>query len=565
MIIRNIHGIDYLTIYRKEDAGDKVKYVPSNDMILVNSVSGFGKTLAVEKIAHSHYKKGATVINLNDVKNNFENCFCCLPPNCVPDYHRYKVEIIQKQKLVQIPTKIYHPFTFDIPFRRTLPDINFFTIPLKSFTEEHCSFLTETSTMSDSVKLIIDGTSKLKPDQGLYDFIRTTFSLVEEKTSFFHGKKIKKINEDMFFTTESSSGTAKDTKNIGSTFKPFINDYFLASENCKHNIDFEKMINDNRNYHCLSCSWIKSTMIKYFVIVSWLIGIKDALEKGNIKHPLCIIIDEIRKLVPDKEVGYKKYMAKLIKDLLSTIRSTGAGVVVICGSQVFMDIDEDVRNSFTEILFGNLATSDVERLSKVYNWNGERRKMMISLKRNHFHRRGDESDQGGNDQYTIPFPEHAHKEADMNFFEEYHKYYPFLEKKYTDLFSEMKARRESEETKAKKEAVLKDREMKENLRKMEEEREQKSDAVKKLELIKQVQKEQKSSSKDTLQKKCYDMYVNFERYDFTKRPSFRDIARKIGNISFPTVKTYILEYDKKLKQEQQDDIIGDDFERKEEN
>lgn len=526
-----------MTIFESKYNAQGVSYTPSNDMVLFCSVSGYGKTLAVERTAYEYWRNGFTVINLTDVKLNFETCFPMMPNVIIPEFHKYKLER-QGEEAIQIPMKIYHPFSFNIPNRKHLPKINFFTMPLTKLKREHFSFLSETHTSSESVKLMLNATSKLKTDEGIYAFVHLINSLIEDKSSIYHGKKVKKINKE-FFTTATTSGTLKDIQNIQSLFIPFKQDYFLSNDTCKLNIDFRKLINEQNNYHCLTYKWLKDEKMQYFTILCFLIGIDSALEYA--KHPVVIVIDEIRKLVPDKATGYKDFLAEIIKNLLSTVRNKGKGVSVICGSQVFFDIEEDVRNSFTEPFFGRLPPQDIERLSKIHSWNQQDRRMMTTMKKNHFHRLGDADIK----EYTLLFPPHAHKEPKFNFFEMYHKYYPYLERSYGVLVSDMKKSLEKETKEARKLAEQKDKRQKEEIKKAQEEKIGKSLVAKELEELKQQKKNETKSSKDDLMQKCYEIYTDPVQ---PKPPSFREIGRQLG-LSFPTVKKYIEEYESKKNEQ----------------
>ena len=162
-----------LEIHEAKETATGTRYTASNDMVVLCSVSGAGKTLALENVVHNYWKKGFTVINLTDVKLNFENCFACLPINVIPDFHKFKIEKQNElDKMEQVPMKIYHPFTFNLPSRKLLPDINIFTIPLKSLRREHFSFLSETHASSETVKLLLSTTESLKSTDGIYAYFR---------------------------------------------------------------------------------------------------------------------------------------------------------------------------------------------------------------------------------------------------------------------------------------------------------------------------------------------------------------------------------------------------------
>jgi hypothetical protein len=379
---------------------------------------------------------------------------------------------------------------------------------------------------------MLNAVSKLGNKDGLFAFMKTMSDLLDDNTTTFRGKKIKKINDE-FFTTATSSATGKDMNQIQSLFIPFKNDYMLSNMQNELNIDFESIVNDNEHYHCLNYSWIEDKKMRYFVILYFLTGIIGALKNAN--KPVCIMIDEIRHLVPDKPEGFVKFLSETIKEALSTLRNMGRGVTVIAGTQEFFDVEEDVRNSFSRKLFGRLCQADIERLSKTHAWNQAMRQMFTSMKMNHYHWLGYED----TDEFTILFPPHPHKEPPMNFFELYHKYFPFNEKKYDFIYESQKMALEIEMLSSKESAEKKQRILKDELKRIEEERIKSTSAVKKLEEIKEEKRKEVLSEKEETMKKCYDLYISRIK-EFTK------IAEMVGGISSPTAKSYIIKYQQKL-------------------
>lgn len=535
MLARNKTQYDELTTFREERGREGSRFVPANDMILFVGTTGAGKSLAMEKTIHDYYRQGYTIIHLTDVKMSFETCFASMPKDIVPEFHRFRIEDIDKMQFRQIPLKIYHPYSFNVPKRKVLPKIQFFTVPIESLAREHFSFLSETKIESETVKLMMASVDKLKKNEGLYPFIHNIFEMIEEKTSVYHGRKIRKTNPE-FHTTVKTSGTTKDAGQIESYFRPFKTDYFLAESNCPHNIDFKKMINDQKHYHCLTYKWIKDKKIRYFTILCWLLGIVDVLE-DYAKNPVCLVIEEIRYLCPDKATGFENFLANIIKEILSVARATGRGTTIIASSQEFFDIQESLRNSFSEKLFGRLAQIDIERLGKTHGWNQQRRQDLTEMDRNHFHRLGDKE----NDEYILCFPPHPHREEKMSFMNLYHRYFPFNETKYSDLHQYMKKKYNVEDTRSKKMAEKRERSERENIKRIEENREEQSKSMQKLKELEAEQKKSKFQTKQELMKKCYELYY-FEGIE-----SFRKIGERLG-ITAPTVRTYILKY-KKLKED----------------
>ena len=252
-----------------------------NDIILIFQVSGGGKTLTAESIAEMYHDEGAIVISLLDIKDEFEHAYAMFPPQ--EKFHLDRLEFegkIPSRKNV----KIYHPFTFNIP-RYHLPEIRFFTFPIKSLNRERISLLTEKHSGSDTVDLVLDAVNHLPQNANLYDFGRYIQNSIRSKKRRFFGKDIVFADKDSMFLETGKKGSKADISEIVSLFKPFVDDYFLTPSDFQLNIDVRKEIFEHpEKYHCLVTRWIKDTKRKYFTVLSFFDEILNNIEHCN--HPI---------------------------------------------------------------------------------------------------------------------------------------------------------------------------------------------------------------------------------------------------------------------------------------
>jgi hypothetical protein len=460
------------------------------NQIAVFSRSGFGKGLISEGIVEELHKHGILIINICDPKLEVEYGFAKFPA-----FEHYHLELLKKlgRKSEAKKVKLYHPFTFSIP-KNYLPEINFYTIPLKSLAREEFSLLSESAWDSETIKLLINASTNISDSDGMYTYLHYIQSLVKGK------KENRKTKPDWRnFGLESTAGTPKSVSDISNFFQPFKNDYFLSPKNSPYNLNWKEILSDQESYHVFFYKWIKDEKMQEFIVLHLLQEI--IRNKDLAKCPICIVIPEIRKLCPYYAEGYKSFLSKYIRDALSTCRSMGKGISTITDSQNWSDVSEEVKNSATVTLFGELSPGDAERVSKAMNYKRDIRSQLTKSEygRCNFLVAGKE-DQGS---IFFPPPKHAHKEEHLKFEEVYHKYsildpinYP--EKRYTEMIKEMEKNYDDEEKKIKKLVKQKIDEEQQQLDKILQEKENKSIKTKvieeksnKIELLKEEKRQEK--------------------------------------------------------------------------
>jgi hypothetical protein len=479
-----------------------------NKFIFVFAESGYGKSLFCEAIMEEYKKAGYTVIILADVKGEVESGFAMFKTK-----KRYHLEFLRKigKPVDPLNVKLYHPFTFNIPKNTSLPEFNFYGISLKDLKREEWAMLAESMSDSDTIRLLLNTCQNMARTDGLYTFLHT----IEESVLGRKEKRTFKPDPKNFFL-RSTPATGKSLQDVSSYLMPFKYDYFLVADTSPIKLNWANILNDNSSYHAFCSLWIKDEKIKQFCILNVLNSIVDNLKYA--KKPILIVIPEIRKLTPFKPEGYAKFLAESIKSKLTILRNMGKGVSGLFDSQIWGDVDEDVRNSSTTTFYGKMGgAGDIEKIAKARNYKREIRDQLSNMEV-----RGSYLLQGHEDlgAFIGWMPGHSHKEPEFNFFEEYKDTFPERMKEYNSLIELMKNNLKEEEDKIKEKIKNRIKEEKEAEDAIREKRSEKSnEKVEKL-------KEEKKNIID--QSKLDKMRLLYE--DKIKDPnlSFRVLGKKYG-------------------------------------
>ena len=479
--------------------------------------SGIGKSLFEESIVEEFHKKRYLIIVLADPKDEIEYGYAMFEPQAT--YHK---RILKKEgkKPSKKKVKLYHPFTFNIPKSKLLPEFNFFTLPLKDLGREEFSLLVESNWDSSAMKLMIDGVNSIGNDSGIYDLLH-----------YIHlqsGVKSKKESSAENFYIGSGTGDMKSMKEIISHFKPFRKDYFLSSVNCPLNLNVKEILSDQKSYHILSTYWIKDPKIKEFTILAFMNQIIK--NKEFTKYPILFVIPEVRFLCPNRAEGYKSFLAQAFRDKFSTIRNMGRGMASINSSQVWWDVDERVRDSATITFFGRLGGAlDIERVSKALKYKRPIIELLSSMEQNCFIMKGEETEENV---FRMLFPTHCHAEPRYNFFEMYKRFYKNKMKKYKETYKLMQKRIYDEENKYKKKIEEEKRKEAEEKRLEKINKEKKSAIFQKLKKKEEKLKKLEGKTKEDLIKRCVELRE--------QGLSLRKIGAKVGISDF-TVRRYLKE------------------------
>lgn len=432
-----------------------------NEMQFIYSEPGHGKTLSMENMIEEYHRAGFVVLILSDVKDEFEFGFAMFEPE-----KRYHLEFLRKigKPIERKNVKLYHPFTFDIPTDTGLPEINFYGFSLKELKRSEWSLISETAFESDTIRLLLNTSNSINRNEGLYAFIHS----MREKTRVTKEKGIARIDPHNFFL-DVPLATAKSSTDITSYLLPFKKDYFLVPDNSPIKLNWKDILTDNKNYHFFTSYWIDDEKIKEFCILALFNSILR--NKKYCKYPLLIVIPEIRRLVPFKPEGYKKYLAYGIKSNLSIMRNMGRGMSGLFDAQVWGDVDENVRNTSSFNLYGQISgASDLDKLSKALTFGKDMRNTLKNMPmRNTYVVQMYK----GDDPFILWMPGHMHKEEGYNFFETYRKHVLKCECPERHKLVTYKALHDMMMEQFKKEEELYKEKVKKKIKEMEEEREAK--------------------------------------------------------------------------------------------
>ena len=517
-----------------------------NEQIIIYAQSGYSKGLAMEGILESFHKAGYIVLCIADPKQGeCELAYQMFEP--IEKYHLDHLRKIGKRPSAK-KVKLYHPFCFGIPTNRNLPDINFFTFPLKDLGRKEWSLLVETEYDTETMGALIRASENITNEDGIYGFLQYVQKSVKGKGS----GKTRKADPSNFFL-ETGSGTMKSVSEVSRYLQPFRQNYFLSKKSCPLNIDWKSILTDQEHYHVFLNSYLsKDEKILDFVVLALLNGILN--NKHLLKKPVVIALPEIRKQVPFKPDGHKRQLAIGFKDSLALMRSSGRGMSSVSDSQSFSGVDKDVRDSATTTFFGEMG-ADAENVSKTFNYKREIRSQLTSMDAmNSFLKVKNEEDGG----ITLFFSSSRHGEPSYNFEETYRKECPEKMKNYKDIVEMMKKDLKDDENKIRDKIKKQEKRDKEERERIAKEKAENSSEVKvDKDKDKKIQ-ELMSQSKLEKMKRCWEFRRDNPDVSLRKSALAIGFPSSSGNKTF---KKYFEEYQEILdKEKEKEDNV--DFEDK---
>ncbi len=428
------------SLYKKSTFADvdkvnnKSKQI-DNQMLLFTGTTGSGKTVAANSTALELKNHGYTVIYVTEKKGkSLDNGFFTFPIE--QENHKsllQKMEITEMTKEEQHGlVKIYHPFTFNVPKKTSLPPINFFTFPLKTLSEQGMNAILAGTDDNTTTQLCQRMISKLTNTQNLWDFLWETTSKMHEDRQTFN------YDPESMFVPVKISGDATTVSTIRDRFSIFRNHYNLQPINHSKNLNFLDLINDNKHIHLFSLQWIPEERSRYFYYIEILQKIVDALDSGKAKKPVCIVLEEIKVLLPKKiPTTYQAELSKILVNMLSTVRVKGRGVFVIATTQNYYGTDESFRSSASETLLFKLSPDDTQRLIKYQNFKQVDIDRLNSLTTGQYYWWRELVSDVGRKMYVFPPPHAIAEENQDDFYQRYKKYYPEEMQNYSHLIDEM--------------------------------------------------------------------------------------------------------------------------------
>lgn len=437
----------YLTI---KDEYNRVR----NHIYFIVARTGFGKGLFSERILEAYKSAGYTVICIADPKGEEEMAYTLFDPS-----ERYHTRLLHGQgkplkdfkvdgygnitEKSERNVKLYHPFTFNIP-KHKIPEMNLFTVPIKSLGRDEWSLIAETASDSDSIRLCLNASNNISLNDGVHAFLHYLNKIIKGKK----GKKEIEPDPKNFYLPVTS-GTPKSLQDIANYLQPFKKNYFLSKESCPYALDWVKLLNDNKNYHVFLNTWLginpHDAKMKGFMVLYLLKKIIENRKKSD--KPVIVFIPEVKYLMHVNArtpmAGYQYFLSKAFKESLSMIRSMGkGGMSAVLDTQSYSEVDEGVRRTSDRIFLGELSQDDIEKIGKQLQYRRDVKKLL-----SHMESQGSYLLVGHEDldAFKMFLPSHAHCEEGYSFTEMYKQKYPERMISYYDMIKEKRKEFQTDE------------------------------------------------------------------------------------------------------------------------
>lgn len=502
-----------------------------NHVVLIVGTTGSGKSVFCNVMGHQckeDSKPKRTLIYISDkIGEELANAYHLYNPT--QSYHTNLLKE-QHEDMKTFPAKLYHPLTFNIPFRSKIPPINWISYDVKKISEYGFDALIPSESEIASERAL-EISKNLNDDDSIYDFLWMLYQDILEEN-----KEKDDFNpKDMFLPVEGS-GDKRTVKNVRDAMKGFRIDYMVHPANSRFNLDYVKMCNDSENIHHLTTKFIKSRKRKVFAILEFLNGIDEALKSGKVKNQLVLVFEEMKILLPAFGLkAYEKELLSMLKDVFSRIRTKA---FVIATAQSYFDINTDFTGTFDKVFLGKLNPNDLKVLIKDFQFRVADQEKLYGLKVGEFvlwESNIKYSEEKLSDKIIIDVPVFANHEEGESFFTKFKETYPDKVKNNLDVYKILKKMRDSAEEKRKRELKLwkQQKKVKEDAKKLSKEG--------KVEEANEKIKDLKQENKEILMQRVYELRK--EHPDW----SWRTIAGKVKGVkTHNTAKKYYYSWKSRL-------------------
>jgi len=388
--------------------------------IVIISETGGGKTLHAERISQEAKKKGFTIIDIHDAKDEIEGGFTMFPPKKV--LHLQKLEEQgEYDKAMGTPTKIYHPLLRKLP-RGKLPPINWYTIPIKTLDETCLKYLFENESTITPIEISREALRRIKKDEGVYEFLHEAEKDTERLTHEYAGKKINAPNPKKGYL-KTSGGTITNVDQISNAFWQFVELGILTPQNYDNNLKMSEIIKQKDYYHVFTTREIPrgDMKIKTFTILWLLKEIFEAMKNAPKNCKVLIRLEEIKVLCPSKPKGYQLILNNYMADFLSLARIKN--ITTISTTQNYSHVNNKIIDVFSYPIIGAIkSANEIQFLTSAYKMGSHLARILNNMRRGYFLAIAE----GGirRPPYRTAFPTHAHCEEGQKFYDEYEKNYP---------------------------------------------------------------------------------------------------------------------------------------------
>ena len=543
---REILGEGYLSIYQgdvdedKQNANIKNKRV-DEDLTLIIGTTGCGKSVFTDSYVEELYRHKYTIIYLTEkIGDEYAPCYRQHPPET--EWH-LKMLAEQKVKPNFMKLKTYHPFTFELPYRKKIPKMTFFTFPIKSIDEETFASLLTGDVDAQAIRVLGQIVKKLPDDANIWDLASFLSELVKDKNR--QGASF--VDDSYSFFIDLNSNESKVTiQKILNALKPFIDVFCLSSSSDPHNLDYSVLINDQEHIHAFTTKFITENRMKYFCIIVFLNSLIKAIESNDdpARFKICLVLEEVKFLLPKGiKSAFEENLNRLLVKTLATVRIKGRGVKVLATTQNLYGTEPKFRSSVSSKILMRMCTEDMAKLKKEFALKDAKSQILQSLTRGECIVLEDflNPDKVECKYYSF-VPSHCTAEADFGDYVRFcEKRRPELLMAHTEVYKEMELIKKEAEKMARnrQEAIKKEKEAKKDA---DAKTVQKVDDVKvqmKEKAESEVAKAVKRNTKDLIKES------NGKRAYFMKKDdsnlSWRSISEDLG-VSSPTAKKIALDY-----------------------
>lgn len=442
-----------------------------------------------------------------------------------------------------VPIKLWHPFTFNIPYKQKIPLINFYTHNIKDLTEESLSIILSSTPDNKIVQICNEIKNSLKKDDNILNLLW--------RLSLESSHKDIKIKEDRIrLPIKTETSKKKYAVTAERMFEPIYTKHnFLQQESHPNNIDWVEVLNDNKQWHFFSKQWLEpDKRMVYLDLLMNLEAIDKALDSGKVKKPVTLVLEEIKALLPNfEQTIYQKALSQKLVDMFQRLRTKAFIIVTM---QSIFDTDLRLINTIGAggggIMLFKTPINDLKRLIKDFSFSADDQNLLYSLRSYSgeyvFWGAETESEEESSKlsdtklrSYPTPF---KIAEQGEKFFELYERYSPENTKDNLEIYN----RFNEEYRKAKEEYDIRYDEWEKREKEKEQEKKKAEQESKKVEELKAKVKEGKGVSKEIQMQRCWEMKQQGK--------SLRDTAKEIG-ISHSAVSNFLKEYELKLFKEKQ--------------
>lgn len=423
----NKEGFDQLTFFdvrEEETTGQKVISFDLPRAIIVSG-SGAGKSVFLETVGEIYFHNKCKIVKLTDEKGNLEMGYCAFEPR--EDYHIRQVKFVQGRELKKYDINIMMPFSFNIKkderikLKKQMPPIRFFTINIKTLTKENLSVMFNLDVKSGLVDVAMHIIKGLGKHDGLPQF----FTKFREAIKDSGDKKYKGHNVEFIESLSEDTGLSadkSDRKNLKTYLKPFYEyDRFIGAEDNPYNIDMVELLNDVNKMDTYTYRALSEQKSKDVCMEILIEQIRQALDSGRVRYPVLLLADESTSIFPPEPVGYKFRLSQNQGQRLMQMRNKSKeGFGFLIASHTFTLLSENITKMGMAVLLGH-DTSEDDKNKILKNYNAENRREIDEIPRGVWHLKGYTDTIG----FKVAMPCHAHKELrGYDFYDDFVKFYP---------------------------------------------------------------------------------------------------------------------------------------------